>query len=102
MIGAVLVSLIRLYQKILSPLKFPTCRFHPSCSEYCIEALRTRGAAIGVLLGIWRILRCNPFCRGGYDPVPPGRRDGVLPGRTDDVRSGQDVRQDAGKDAGKR
>jgi putative membrane protein insertion efficiency factor len=68
------VGLIRLYQKYLSPLKLPTCRFYPSCSEYCVQALEQRGFLAGALLGIWRIARCNPFCRAGYDPVP-GRDD---------------------------
>ena len=72
------MSLIRVYQEVLSPLKFPTCRFYPTCSNYCYEALRIHGALKGSLLGIWRILRCNPFSRGGYDPVPPPK-DGTRP-----------------------
>ncbi|HAK94723.1 MAG TPA: membrane protein insertion efficiency factor YidD, partial [Planctomycetes bacterium] len=46
------------------------CRFYPSCSEYCIEALRRKGVVRGCLLTAWRILRCNPFGKGGFDPVP--------------------------------
>jgi len=71
MISKILVALVRVYQIVLSPLKLPTCRFCPTCSEYFIEAVRNHGAIKGFLLGIWRILRCNPLCRGGYDPVPP-------------------------------
>ncbi|NLM56702.1 MAG: membrane protein insertion efficiency factor YidD [Clostridiales bacterium] len=67
----VTVCLIRLYQRYISPLKSrPSCRFVPTCSEYAIEAIEKRGFFIGTLLAIWRILRCNPFCKGGIDPVP--------------------------------
>jgi putative membrane protein insertion efficiency factor len=59
------------YRKLISPLKrAPSCRFLPTCSEYAIEAVKTRGVVIGVALAVWRILRCNPLCKGGYDPVP--------------------------------
>lgn len=65
------IWLIRFYQKILSPLKRkPTCRFTPTCSAYAIEAFRKRGFFIGFLLMVSRIARCNPFCAGGFDPVP--------------------------------
>lgn len=74
MIARAFILLIRLYQKYLSPLKGATCRFHPSCSQYAIEALRTHGAFRGFYLMIWRILRCQPFTRGGFDPVPPKHR----------------------------
>jgi putative membrane protein insertion efficiency factor len=46
------------------------CRFQPTCSQYAIEALQKRGVFVGICLSVWRIIRCNPFCRGGYDPVP--------------------------------
>ena len=65
---------IRLYQRFLSPLKPPTCRFHPSCSAYGIRAVRTHGVLKGSLLTAWRILRCQPFARGGWDPVPAAGR----------------------------
>lgn len=66
-----LIFLIKLYQKYISPLKGrPTCKFTPTCSEYAIEALKKHGVIKGSLLAIWRILRCNPFSKGGYDPVP--------------------------------
>jgi putative membrane protein insertion efficiency factor len=71
MIRRILIACVRAYQVLLSPLKLPTCRFYPSCSAYTIDALRRHGAVKGALLGAWRIARCNPFCRGGYDPVPP-------------------------------
>ena len=59
-----------LYRRVLSPLKrTPSCRFLPTCSEYAIEAVRERGVVIGGALATWRVLRCNPLCRGGYDPV---------------------------------
>ena len=65
------IWLIRFYQKVLSPLKGqPTCRFQPTCSQYAIEAFRTRGFFVGLILTVSRIARCNPFCAGGYDPVP--------------------------------
>ena len=66
-----LIRLIRLYQKYLSPLKGrPCCRFSPTCSSYAIEALQKRGLMIGSLLAVLRILRCQPFGRAGWDPVP--------------------------------
>ena len=65
-----MIWLIRLYQKFISPLKPPCCRFTPSCSTYAIEAFKKRGFFVGLALTVWRILRCNPFCKGGYDPVP--------------------------------
>ncbi|MFA6134159.1 MAG: membrane protein insertion efficiency factor YidD [Phycisphaerae bacterium] len=63
-----LILLVRLYQVTLSPFVGRHCRFVPTCSSYCIEALRKRGALIGSAMGLWRILRCHPFSRGGYDP----------------------------------
>ena len=65
----VLIALIRLYQKALSPLLMPACRFHPTCSDYAIEAIRVHGAVRGLLKAAWRVLRCNPYSRGGFDPV---------------------------------
>jgi putative membrane protein insertion efficiency factor len=70
-----LIKFIEFYRRALSPLKIiPTCRFIPTCSEYAIEAIKVHGAFKGSLLSIWRILRCNPFCKGGYDPVPEKKR----------------------------
>ncbi len=68
------IALVRVYQWTLRPLLGTNCRFHPSCSDYAIEALRTHGAVRGLGLAVWRILRCNPFCQGGADPVPPPAR----------------------------
>ena len=65
-----MIWLVRLYRKFISPLKRPCCRFTPTCSAYAIEAYSKRGFIIGTILTVWRILRCNPFCKGGYDPVP--------------------------------
>ena len=70
MIGRFLVGWIRLYKRFLSPLMPPSCRFTPSCSRYTVEAIQKHGALRGTLLGTWRILRCNPFGKGGHDPVP--------------------------------
>lgn len=64
---------IVLYRRFLSPLKPPTCRFHPTCSAYAHQAILAHGIVKGTLLAGWRVLRCQPFCEGGYDPVPgPG------------------------------
>jgi len=68
------IFFVRLYQKLFSPLKPPCCRFTPTCSAYAVEAYQNRGFFIGLYLSTWRILRCNPFSRGGYDPVPYGHR----------------------------
>lgn len=62
--------LIRFYQNCISPYKRPCCRFVPSCSEYALQALEEHGFLKGSLLSLWRIVRCNPFSKGGYDPVP--------------------------------
>ncbi len=69
---------IRFYRRYISGLKAtPSCRFLPTCSAYALEAVETRGVLIGGWKALWRILRCNPLCRGGYDPVdgvPESRR----------------------------
>jgi len=67
--GMLLIFLVRLYQCTLSPLLGHQCRFVPSCSAYFIQAVRKRGAFRGAMMGLWRILRCHPLSRGGYDPV---------------------------------
>lgn len=66
-----LLYLIRGYQIIVSPLFPAACRFQPTCSQYGIEALKVHGAAKGSYLLIKRIIKCNPFVKSGYDPVPP-------------------------------
>lgn len=65
-----LIACIKFYRKHISPTKIPCCRFEPTCSQYAIEALQERGVIVGGALSLWRILRCNPLCKGGYDPVP--------------------------------
>lgn len=67
------ILLIRFYQAVISPLLGPSCRFTPTCSRYALEAFQTHNFFVASWLTIWRILRCNPFTRGGYDPVPPGK-----------------------------
>jgi putative membrane protein insertion efficiency factor len=66
----ILQGLIRVYQRLLSPLLGPRCRFYPSCSQYTLEALEVHGVLYGVWLGICRIARCHPLHPGGLDPVP--------------------------------
>lgn len=67
----ILLSCIRFYQKHLSGLKgYSSCKFYPTCSKYSIEAIEKHGALKGGILALWRVLRCNPFSKGGYDPVP--------------------------------
>ena len=66
----ILIKLIRFYQKYISPLKSTRCPYIPTCSQYGIEAIEKYGVLKGGLLTAWRILRCNPFSKGGYDPVP--------------------------------
>jgi uncharacterized protein len=65
-----LLILLRFYRRALSPAVGPTCRFEPSCSAYAEEAIHTHGALRGLLFTAWRVLRCQPFARAGFDPVP--------------------------------
>ncbi|MCR5416476.1 MAG: membrane protein insertion efficiency factor YidD [Pseudobutyrivibrio sp.] len=65
-----LIFLIRFYQKYLSPLKTTKCPYCPTCSAYGLEAVQKYGAIKGGGLALWRIMRCNPFSHGGFDPVP--------------------------------
>ncbi|MDD5544926.1 MAG: membrane protein insertion efficiency factor YidD [Acidobacteriia bacterium] len=65
----VLLTIIKFYQRFLSPWLLPSCRFYPSCSAYAAEAIDKHGAARGSWLSIWRLLRCHPFTAGGFDPV---------------------------------
>lgn len=66
---ALIKMLILAYQRLVSPLFPNTCRFHPSCSQYCLESVEKHGVVRGVLFGVRRISRCHPFSPGGYDPV---------------------------------
>lgn len=65
-----LIRLVRFYQLFISPFFPPSCRFEPTCSQYAIEAIQTHGALKGGWMALKRIGRCNPFCEGGFDPVP--------------------------------
>ena len=65
-----MIKLIGLYQKYISPLKRPCCKYYPSCSRYAVQALEKHGAVKGSILTVWRILRCNPWSMGGVDYVP--------------------------------
>ena len=67
---AVFLAIIGFYRKHISPYKQPTCRFDPTCSAYALEAFSKYGFFKAFCLSGYRILRCNPFCKGGYDPVP--------------------------------
>jgi putative membrane protein insertion efficiency factor len=69
------VFVIKAYQTLVSPVLPRSCRFYPTCSAYILEALRVHGFARGLALGSWRLARCHPFHRGGYDPVPPPETD---------------------------
>lgn len=71
LLTGLLTKMVRGYQLIVSPWFAPTCRYYPSCSQYAIDALREHGPGRGVLLAGWRLLRCNPWSKGGVDHVPP-------------------------------
>ena len=70
MIGRAMMAAIRFYRRRISPCMPPCCKYYPTCSQYALEAIGRYGALKGGALALWRILRCNPFSRGGYDPVP--------------------------------
>jgi putative membrane protein insertion efficiency factor len=63
------IAAIRVYQRVLSPMLGPRCKYYPSCSEYAVQAIGRYGILRGAVLAAWRLLRCNPFSHGGYDPV---------------------------------
>ena len=65
------IGFIRVYQLLLAPLFHPACRYYPSCSRYAVDCLRKRALPVALAKITWRLLRCNPFTRGGYDPVDP-------------------------------
>lgn len=73
-IKKLIIAMIRFYQRFISPAMGPCCRFSPTCSQYGIEAVQRHGAFFGTGMTIWRILRCNPWNPGGYDPVPEERK----------------------------
>ena len=73
------IWLVRLYQKFISPINPSCCRFTPTCSAYALDAFKNRGFFVGLGLTLCRILRCNPFFRAGYDPVPLKKKDLLRP-----------------------
>ena len=70
----ILLALLRFYKRYISPLLPDACIYTPTCSEYAMEAIQKHGVIKGTGLAIWRILRCNPFMKGGYDPVPEPKK----------------------------
>ena len=83
-----MIRLIRLYQKWVSPAFPARCKYYPTCSEYAVHALRSKGVMIGSLLAVWRLVRCNPWSMGGID-YPPGGKELV--------RSNQEIGRKASK-----
>ncbi len=76
LLKSALLFVIRAYQALLSPLFYGSCRFEPSCSHYAAEAVEIHGPVKGAWLALGRLLRCQPFCRGGFDPVPEKKFQG--------------------------
>ena len=74
----IIIRLILFYRKYLSPLKSTKCPYYPTCSQYGLEAVQSYGAIKGSILAVWRILRCNPFSKGGYDPVSIKKKENRL------------------------
>jgi len=81
-VRAVVLAPIVIYRRVLSPALPRRCKYEPTCSRYAVEAIREYGILRGLLLGVWRLLRCNPWSHGGYDPVESQRvfKIGPLPG----------------------
>ncbi|MGB2630374.1 MAG: membrane protein insertion efficiency factor YidD [Candidatus Omnitrophota bacterium] len=73
-----LLLLLKGYKKFISPYLVRSCRFHPTCSEYAIEAVERFGVMKGTALALWRLLRCNPLSRGGYDPAVRQQNKGMI------------------------
>ena len=83
-----LLTLIRGYQRWISPFLPPHCRFYPTCSHYACDAVARHGVARGMVLAVWRVARCHPWNAGGYDPVPDPTTDGCKPpSRPNDLTS---------------
>ena len=94
MMKRLLIGLVKAYRMLLSPWLGQACRFEPTCSVYAIEALEQHGATTGSYLTLRRIARCQPWCQGGHDPVPPKARQSTSPSKslfaflsTDDKKS---------------
>jgi uncharacterized protein len=68
--SSLLLAMLRAYKYAISPTLLPACRYVPTCSEYAADAVERHGVLRGTLMGLWRLLRCHPFARGGFDPVP--------------------------------
>lgn len=94
MIAKLLAVPIRWYRRYISPNKPPCCKYSPTCSQYALDALKEWGAIIGLLLAAWRILRCNPFSKGGFDPVPINRRKRARLERKKKKQSDSDQKKD--------
>lgn len=86
-----LIACIRWYQRNISALSGPRCRYYPTCSAYAIDAISEHGAVKGVILGAWRLVRCNPWARGGVDDVPESFRLVFHPHRRYPVGESADV-----------
>ncbi len=82
LLTAILIAPIRAYQRWISPLLGPRCRYYPSCSDYAVEAIREVGPIRGLILAAWRLLRCNPFSPGGFDEVSDRRLFRKVPTRS--------------------
>jgi hypothetical protein len=78
---ALVIAPIRLYQRFISPALAPRCKYHPTCSAYAVQAINRYGILRGSVLAAWRLLRCNPFSLGGYDPVTAQRLFRAAPRR---------------------
>ena len=76
-----LLAPVRLYRRLVSPVFGQRCRYYPSCSEYAVDAVRSHGAVRGLVLAVWRVLRCNPLSNGGIDPVENQRLFRARPAR---------------------
>ncbi|MFS7238228.1 membrane protein insertion efficiency factor YidD [Carnobacterium divergens] len=74
MLKKILIGFVQFYQKFISPMFPPSCRYTPTCSSYMIQSIERFGAIKGTGMGVWRILRCHPFVKGGYDPVPEKKK----------------------------
>ena len=73
----IFISIIKFYQSSISPhMGKGKCKYHPTCSHYAMEAIEIHGAFKGFFMAVWRVLRCNPFSKGGYDPVPEKKHKG--------------------------
>jgi len=77
------ILLVRGYRRFVSPWLPPACRFYPTCSEYAMQALESHGLLRGTALAIWRLARCHPFSKGGFDPIPEPRETCRTAGSTD-------------------